>query len=59
MGDKIQSKIFAARAGVSTVPGHVAEVEDVATAVRVNHLWSAGMTYHGTSAVLVLRSIAS
>ena len=32
MGDKIQSKIFAARAGVSTVPGHEGEIDDVATA---------------------------
>ena len=36
MGDKIQSKIFAARAGVSTVPGHEGEIDDVATAVRVS-----------------------
>ena len=27
MGDKIQSKLFAAKAGVSTVPGHVGEIE--------------------------------
>ncbi len=36
MGDKIQSKIFAARAGVSTVPGHEGEIDDVAIAVRVS-----------------------
>ncbi len=36
MGDKIQSKIFAARAGVSTVPGHEGEIDDVATALRVS-----------------------
>ena len=36
MGDKIQSKIFAARAGVSTVPGHEGEIDDVDTAVRVS-----------------------
>ena len=36
MGDKIQSKIFAARAGVSTVPGHEGEIDDVSTAVRVS-----------------------
>ena len=36
MGDKIQSKLFAARAGVSTVPGHVGEIDSVAEAVRVS-----------------------
>ena len=36
MGDKIQSKIFAAKAGVSTVPGHEGEIDDVAAAVRVS-----------------------
>jgi propionyl-CoA carboxylase alpha chain len=36
MGDKIQSKKFAARAGVSVVPGHVGEIDDAAHAVRVS-----------------------
>ena len=35
MGDKIQSKLFAARAGVSTVPGHVGEIADTAHAVTI------------------------
>ena len=35
MGDKIESKRFAARAGVSTVPGHVGEIADAAQAVRI------------------------
>jgi propionyl-CoA carboxylase alpha chain len=35
MGDKIQSKRFAAQAGVSVVPGHVGEIDDVAHAVRI------------------------
>lgn len=36
MGDKIQSKRFAAAAGVSTVPGHVGEIDDVDHAVRIS-----------------------
>ncbi|MFN3574117.1 acetyl-CoA carboxylase biotin carboxylase subunit [Phenylobacterium sp.] len=36
MGDKIESKKFAARAGVSTVPGHVGEIEDTAHAVTIS-----------------------
>ena len=35
MGDKIQSKKFAARAGVSTVPGHVGEVRDTKHALSI------------------------
>ena len=35
MGDKIQSKLFAAKAGVSTVPGHVGEIADTAHAVQI------------------------
>ncbi|MDE2357252.1 MAG: ATP-grasp domain-containing protein, partial [Alphaproteobacteria bacterium] len=35
MGDKIQSKAFAAKAGVSVVPGHVGEIDDTAHAVRI------------------------
>ncbi len=35
MGDKIESKKFAARAGVSTVPGHVGEIDDTAHAVKI------------------------
>ncbi len=35
MGDKIASKRFAARAGVSIVPGHVGEIDDDAHAVRI------------------------
>ncbi len=35
MGDKIQSKLFAAKAGVSTVPGHVGEIADTAHAVKI------------------------
>jgi propionyl-CoA carboxylase alpha chain len=35
MGDKIQSKRFAAHAGVSIVPGHIGEIDDVAHAVRI------------------------
>ena len=36
MGDKIQSKKFAAAAGVSCVPGHIGEIDDVAHAVRIS-----------------------
>jgi propionyl-CoA carboxylase alpha chain len=35
MGDKIESKKFAARAKVSTVPGHIGAVEDEAEAARI------------------------
>ena len=35
MGDKIESKKFAARAGVSTVPGHVGEIDDTAHALKI------------------------
>src|SRR5258708_29900481 len=30
MGDKIQSKLFAVKSGVSVVPGHVGEIDDTA-----------------------------
>jgi len=36
MGDKIQSKLFAQKAGVSCVPGHIGEIEDAAHAVRIS-----------------------
>ncbi len=36
MGDKIQSKRFAAAAGVTTVPGHVGEIDDVGHAVKIS-----------------------
>ncbi len=36
MGDKIQSKKFAAAAGVSCVPGHIGEIDDVAHAVKIS-----------------------
>ncbi len=36
MGDKIQSKGFAARAGVSVVPGHVGEIEDTSHAIQIS-----------------------
>ncbi|WP_374472000.1 acetyl-CoA carboxylase biotin carboxylase subunit [Phenylobacterium sp.] len=35
MGDKIESKKFAAKAGVSTVPGHVGEIDDTDHAIRI------------------------
>src|SRR5271163_1580483 len=35
MGDKIASKRFAAKAGVSCVPGHIGEIDDTAHAVRI------------------------
>ncbi len=35
MGDKIQSKKFAAAAQVTVVPGHVGEIDDTAHAVRI------------------------
>jgi propionyl-CoA carboxylase alpha chain len=36
MGDKIESKKFAAKAGVTTVPGHIGEIDDTAHAVRIS-----------------------
>ena len=36
MGDKIESKKFAAAAGVSCVPGHIGEIDDTAHAVRIS-----------------------
>ena len=36
MGDKIQSKNFAKAAGVSCVPGHIGEIDDVAHAVKIS-----------------------
>ena len=36
MGDKIQSKLFAQKAGVSCVPGHIGEIDDTAHAVRIS-----------------------
>ncbi|HEY1414779.1 MAG TPA: acetyl/propionyl/methylcrotonyl-CoA carboxylase subunit alpha [Caulobacteraceae bacterium] len=35
MGDKIQSKIFAAKASISVVPGHIGEIRDVAHAITI------------------------
>ena len=35
MGDKIQSKRFAARADISIVPGHIGEIDDTPHAVRI------------------------
>ncbi|MGZ3404524.1 MAG: acetyl-CoA carboxylase biotin carboxylase subunit [Phenylobacterium sp.] len=36
MGDKIQSKLFAVKAGVSVVPGHVGEIDDTKHAVKIS-----------------------
>ncbi|MDO8912426.1 MAG: acetyl/propionyl/methylcrotonyl-CoA carboxylase subunit alpha [Phenylobacterium sp.] len=36
MGDKIESKKFATRAGVSVVPGHVGEIDDTAHAIKIS-----------------------
>jgi propionyl-CoA carboxylase alpha chain len=36
MGDKIESKKFAQKAGVSCVPGHIGEIDDTAHAVRIS-----------------------
>jgi propionyl-CoA carboxylase alpha subunit len=36
MGDKIESKKFAAAANVSTVPGHIGEIDDTAHAIRIS-----------------------
>jgi len=35
MGDKIESKKFAEKAGVSCVPGHIGEIDDVPHAIRI------------------------
>ena len=35
MGDKIESKKFAAAAKVTTVPGHIGEIDDTAHAIRI------------------------
>ena len=35
MGDKIESKKFAEKAGVSCVPGHIGEIDDTAHAVKI------------------------
>src|SRR5258708_16423986 len=36
MGDKIESKKFATKAGVSVVPGHVGEIDDTAHAILIS-----------------------
>ncbi|THD76239.1 MAG: acetyl/propionyl/methylcrotonyl-CoA carboxylase subunit alpha [Phenylobacterium sp.] len=36
MGDKIESKKFAAKANVSVVPGHVGEIDDTAHAIKIS-----------------------
>jgi propionyl-CoA carboxylase alpha chain len=36
MGDKIQSKLAAKAAGVSTVPGHIGEIRDTAHAIEIS-----------------------
>ena len=36
MGDKIESKKFAERAGVSCVPGHIGEIDDTAHAIKIS-----------------------
>ena len=36
MGDKIESKKFATKAGISVVPGHVGEIDDTAHAVKIS-----------------------
>src|SRR3954465_7502529 len=36
MGDKIESKKFAAKANISVVPGHVGEIADTAHAVKIS-----------------------
>jgi propionyl-CoA carboxylase alpha chain len=36
MGDKIESKKFAQKAGVSCVPGHIGEIDDTAHAIRIS-----------------------
>jgi len=36
MGDKIESKKFATKAGVSVVPGHIGEIDDTAHAIKIS-----------------------
>jgi propionyl-CoA carboxylase alpha chain len=36
MGDKIESKKFATKAGVSVVPGHIGEIDDTAHAIQIS-----------------------
>jgi propionyl-CoA carboxylase alpha chain len=36
MGDKIESKKFAAKAKISVVPGHVGEIDDTAHAIKIS-----------------------
>ncbi|MFI4964872.1 MAG: biotin carboxylase N-terminal domain-containing protein [Caulobacterales bacterium] len=36
MGDKIESKKFATKAGISVVPGHIGEIDDTAHAIRIS-----------------------
>jgi propionyl-CoA carboxylase alpha chain len=36
MGDKIESKKFATKAGVSVVPGHIGEIDDAAHAIKIS-----------------------
>ena len=36
MGDKIESKKFATRAGISVVPGHIGEIDGAAHAVKIS-----------------------
>jgi propionyl-CoA carboxylase alpha chain len=36
MGDKIQSKLFAVKAGISVVPGHVGEIDNTDHAIRIS-----------------------
>ena len=36
MGDKIESKKFATKAGVSVVPGHIGEIDDTAHAISIS-----------------------
>ncbi len=36
MGDKIQSKLFATKANISVVPGHVGEIDDTAHAILIS-----------------------
>src|SRR5438445_953022 len=36
MGDKIESKKFATKAGVSVVPGHIGEIDDTAHAIGIS-----------------------
>ena len=35
MGDKIESKKFAEKAGVSCVTGHIGEIDDVPHAIKI------------------------